>query len=87
MDAAVKELLALKASYKASTGVDWTPSAAPPAKAPAASSAPAQKSEATKSSSNPQELHEKIKACGDSVRELKAKKADKVLVIHSSMSS
>lgn len=67
----MKELLALKASYKAATGTDWTPNTAPP---PAQEKKPA----GTAAMSDAKEIDSKVKACGDRVRDLKAKKADKV---------
>ena len=75
IDAAVKELLALKASYKAATGADWSPNATPapaPAAAAAAAAAPAP------ASSQGDAIDAQIKQCGDKVRDLKTKKADKV---------
>lgn len=68
IDAAVKELLALKASYKAATGADWSPNATPAA-APAATAAVSSQGDA---------IDAQIKQCGDKVRDLKTKKADKV---------
>jgi len=66
--AAVKVLLDLKAKYKAETGSDWKPGAAPaPAAAPAAGGAGS-------------EIDAKIKAQGDLVRKLKGEKADKAAV-------
>jgi len=89
VEAAVKELLALKTQYKAATGKDWTPgvsatvAAAPAAGATAAAPAavadkvpPAQHQSAACVTSA---LNEKIVAQGDAVRVLKAAKADKVL--------
>ena len=66
----MKELLALKAEYKSVTGADWSPNAAP---------APVQQAPA-KGKEDPNQLNEKVKACGDKVRDLKAKKADKVKI-------
>ncbi|KAI5632899.1 WHEP-TRS domain-containing protein [Phthorimaea operculella] len=68
VDEAVKVLLDLKAKYKAATGQDWKPGAAPatpaqPAKQPA-------NDEAGK-------LSAQITAQGDKVRKLKSEKADK----------
>jgi len=66
--AAVKVLLDLKAKYKAETGSDWKPGAAPaPAAAPAAGGAGG-------------DIDAKIKAQGDLVRKLKGEKADKAAV-------
>jgi len=64
IDEAVKKLLALKAEFKAATGSDWKPGAAP---VPAASS----------SSSNAGDLNTSVAAQGDLVRKLKAEKAAK----------
>ena len=61
--------MALKAAYKAATGTDWSPNAAP---APAAA-APAAVS------SQGDAIDSQIKACGDKVRDFKTKKADKVI--------
>ncbi|XP_043238760.1 bifunctional glutamate/proline--tRNA ligase-like [Amphibalanus amphitrite] len=75
IDAAVKVLLALKADYKAATGQDWKPGAAP---APAAAAAPAAASSADSSAAG--DLNQRIIDQGNKVRELKAAKADKVSV-------
>ena len=64
----MKELLNLKASFKAATGLDWSPTVSVPAP-PAAKEAP---------KGDSAQIDSKIKACGDKVRDLKAKKADKV---------
>ena len=72
VDAAVKQLLALKAEYKQQTGKDYKPGA------PAA---PAQTcSSSTKSSSCPQfqELFSQVSQQGELVRKLKSEKAPKV---------
>nr|CAH7725356.1 unnamed protein product [Callosobruchus chinensis] len=71
VDAEVKSLLALKAEYKALTGKDWKPGAAP-------SQTPSQgvQAQAVTESS----LLAKIAAQGDKVRDLKTKKADKASV-------
>merc|ERR1712096_226239 len=64
IDEAVKKLLALKAEYKAATGSDWKPGAAPaPAAAPVGSSNDA--------------LNAAVTAQGDLVRKLKTEKAAK----------
>lgn len=65
VDAAVKQLLALKAEYKQLTGQEYKPGAAPAQKSTVAAAA------AT-------DLHEKVAAQGDVVRKLKAEKAPKV---------
>jgi len=63
---AVNKLLALKAEFKAATGSDWKPGAAPaPTRAPTAAGA---------------DLNGTITAQGDIVRKLKADKADKATV-------
>ena len=66
IDGAVKKLLALKADYKAATGQDWKPGAAP---APAKAASPAGGSAA--------DINTAIGAQGDAVRKLKADKAAK----------
>merc|ERR1719367_1997033 len=67
IDEAVKKLLSLKADYKAATGQDWKPGAAPvKAASPPASSG-----------SSASDLNAAITAQGDIVRKLKADKAAK----------
>lgn len=70
VDTEVKNLLALKANYKAVTGADWTPSA----------TAPVQQTSVTETKmstdSIKQELTAKINEQGDKVRTLKTSKAD-----------
>ena len=68
IDGAVKKLLALKADYKAATGQDWKPDAAPPATK--ASPPPA-------SGGSAADINTAITAQGDIVRKLKTDKADK----------
>ncbi|CAD0203763.1 unnamed protein product [Chrysodeixis includens] len=72
VDEAVKALLELKAKYKAATGQEWKPGAAPaaskPAPAPAASSGDASS------------LNQEITKQGDLVRSLKSTKAEKAKV-------
>ncbi|XP_046652863.1 bifunctional glutamate/proline--tRNA ligase-like isoform X1 [Daphnia pulicaria] len=70
IDAAVKELLSLKASFKSSFGVEWGPNVA-------FSLAPANAPISTPTSTNQDSLSIQIKECGDKVRDLKAKKAEK----------
>merc|ERR1712107_861555 len=65
IDEAVKKLLALKADFKAATGSDWKPGAAP-APAPGSASATAGG-----------DLGAAVAAQGDLVRKLKAEKAAK----------
>lgn len=76
----VDTLLALKKAFKAATGQDWKPdldvsqlSGSSSASSPASSSP----SSSGKGSSTAQDLHQQIKAQGDTVRALKAEKADK----------
>ncbi|KAI9517973.1 hypothetical protein NQZ68_001143 [Dissostichus eleginoides] len=76
VDAAVKQLLVLKAEYKEATGQDYKPGAAPVQKA----SAPVQKAPApVQSSSAPAAsgLYEKVSEQGEVVRKLKVEKASK----------
>uniref|UniRef100_A0A3B4Y8U5 Bifunctional glutamate/proline--tRNA ligase n=1 Tax=Seriola lalandi dorsalis TaxID=1841481 RepID=A0A3B4Y8U5_SERLL len=73
VDAAVKQLLALKAEYKQKTGQDYKPGVqAPAAPAPAASAQ-------TQSNSSPQaqELFSQVAQQGELVRKLKSEKAPK----------
>ncbi|XP_047435934.1 bifunctional glutamate/proline--tRNA ligase isoform X2 [Mugil cephalus] len=81
VDAAVKQLLALKAEYKQTTGQEYKPGAAPAQKAPA-QKAPAQKAPApVQSSPSPvpaaSGLYGKVSEQGEVVRKLKAEKAPK----------
>nr|CAH7725362.1 unnamed protein product [Callosobruchus chinensis] len=73
VDAEVKSLLALKAEYKALTGKDWKPGAAP-------SQTPSQVSGVQAQAVTESSLLAKIAAQGDKVRDLKTKKADKASV-------
>lgn len=82
MDAAVKQLLALKAEYKQITGQDYKPGPAP-AKAALAQKAPApvKSSPAPVKSSPapaPAGLYEQVAEQGEMVRKLKTEKAPKV---------
>ncbi|XP_059208523.1 bifunctional glutamate/proline--tRNA ligase isoform X2 [Centropristis striata] len=74
VDAAVKQLLALKAEYKQQTGQDYKPGAAPVQKAQTQSI-----SSSTQSSSPPQaqELFSQVAQQGELVRKLKSEKAPK----------
>ncbi|KAK2919718.1 bifunctional glutamate/proline--tRNA ligase isoform X3 [Channa argus] len=74
VDAAVKQLLDLKAEYKQQTGQDYKPGQAPPSPAQAHSS-----SSSTKSNSSPQseELFSQVATQGELVRKLKSEKAPK----------
>lgn len=72
IDAAVKQLLALKAEYKQVTGQEYKPGAAPVQKAPA----PVQNSPSPASAATG--LSERVAEQGEVVRKLKAGKASKV---------
>lgn len=72
VDAAVKQLLTLKAEYKQATGQDYKPGAAPVQKA----TAPVQNSPTPAASSTG--LYEKVAEQGELVRKLKTEKASKV---------
>uniref|UniRef100_A0AAX7SDL2 Glutamyl-tRNA synthetase n=1 Tax=Astatotilapia calliptera TaxID=8154 RepID=A0AAX7SDL2_ASTCA len=72
LDAAVKQLLALKEEYKRITGQEYKPGAAPPQKAPASSA-----STQSNSSLQAQELFSQVFQQGDLVRKLKSEKAPK----------
>lgn len=71
VDAAVKQLLALKEEYKRITGQEYKPGVAPPQKAPA----PVQ-------NGSTNDLYEKVAEQGELVRKLKAEKAPKVRFYH-----
>jgi len=71
----VATLLALKAEYKAATGNDWKPPAAP--KAPASAKAPTPTKDSSPLTGAAKELDTKIVAAGDNVRKLKTEKAPK----------
>lgn len=74
IDSAVKELLNLKAEFKTLTGKDWTISSVATASAIAATQ------QSSSSSGNLNELNEKITKQGNTVRDLKSKKAEKAKV-------
>ncbi|XP_030270069.1 bifunctional glutamate/proline--tRNA ligase isoform X3 [Sparus aurata] len=75
IDAAVKQLLALKAEFKKLTGQDYKPGTAPPI---SSSSAPSTTtSSSSSSSSSPSGLYERVSQQGDVVRKLKSEKAPK----------
>lgn len=79
IDAAVKQLLALKAEYKQVTGQDYKPGAAPVQKAAVpVQSSPSPASAATNSSPEAQKLFSQVTQQGDLVRKLKSEKAPKV---------
>ena len=73
IDSAVKELLSLKSSFKTLTGMEWN----------AAATIPTLKEEKKEGECGPvgskgDLLSAQIKECGDHVRDLKTKKAEKV---------
>lgn len=68
----MKELLSLKSNYKSLTGTDWSPNTITPE--------PSEKKDLVSNNSvDMHELNTQIKVCGDKVRDLKTKKAEKVL--------
>ncbi|XP_062532143.1 bifunctional glutamate/proline--tRNA ligase isoform X2 [Bombyx mori] len=71
IDEAVKQLLDLKAKYKAAAGQDWKPGAKP---------APPQQAAPPAADPNVAELASQIEAQGDKVRRIKSEKADKSVV-------
>ncbi|XP_072018982.1 bifunctional glutamate/proline--tRNA ligase-like [Amphiura filiformis] len=75
VDAAVKELLKLKADYKNLSGQDYKPGAAPAAPAPVVQKASSESAPAN--SSDAAGLYAKVTAQGDKVRGLKSSKAAK----------
>ncbi|KAI1895179.1 hypothetical protein AGOR_G00103630 [Albula goreensis] len=79
VDAAVKQLLALKAEYKQETGQDYKPGAAPPASPAPAQTSPSLNSSSAQSSSSPQAqvLFSQVAQQGELVRKLKSEKAPK----------
>merc|ERR1719341_1426192 len=81
IDAAVKTLLELKAEFKSATGSDWKPPAAPGGgdKKQKEKKSPPPASAEVKSGPGA-ELDAKIASQGDTVRKLKAEKADKASV-------
>ncbi|XP_037079288.1 bifunctional glutamate/proline--tRNA ligase-like, partial [Pollicipes pollicipes] len=72
IEAAVKELLALKAEFKSSCGLDWKPGMALPPAATAAAAAVG--------AGDAADLGQKIAAQGDKVRQLKTAKAEKAAI-------
>lgn len=87
VDAAVKQLLALKAEYKQITGQEYKPGTAPVRKAPApvqnsATPAPAaatpSPAAATPAPAAATGLYERVAEQGEMVRKLKTEKASKV---------
>ena len=75
VDSAVKQLLSLKSDYKKAAGEDWKPEQAPPASSPGPAAAPSGGASAL-------DLHNKIVEQGNTVRDLKTKKAGKVEYMH-----
>uniref|UniRef100_A0A3Q3RSZ4 Bifunctional glutamate/proline--tRNA ligase n=1 Tax=Mastacembelus armatus TaxID=205130 RepID=A0A3Q3RSZ4_9TELE len=75
VDAAVKQLLALKAEYKQQTGQDYKPGTQPPANA--AQTESSSSSTTTSSSPQAQELFSQVSQQGELVRKLKSEKAPK----------
>lgn len=73
VDAAVKQLLALKAEFKQATGQDYKPGAAPVQKSPPQTPAQSSPSSAPAATG----LYEKVAEQGEVVRKLKAEKAPK----------
>ncbi|XP_059927479.1 bifunctional glutamate/proline--tRNA ligase isoform X6 [Gadus macrocephalus] len=82
IDAAVKQLLALKAEFKQITGQDYKPgmtptNAAPPTATVTTTTSTSSSSSSTSSSSAPGGLYEQVSQQGDALRKLKAEKAPK----------
>ena len=75
VDSAVKQLLSLKSDYKKAAGEDWKPGQAPPASSTGPTAAPSGGASAL-------DLHNKIVEQGNTVRDLKTKKAGKVEYMH-----
>lgn len=75
IDATVKQLLSLKASFKNGFGVEWGPNVA-------SSLTQADNASNTATATNQDFLTTQIKESGDKVRYLKAKKAEKVYTFH-----
>ena len=81
IDAAVKQLLALKAEFKKLTGQDYKPGMAPPISSSSAPSPATTTSSSSSSSSSPSGLYERVSQQGDVVRKLKSEKAPKVFCL------
>ncbi|XP_056623093.1 bifunctional glutamate/proline--tRNA ligase isoform X2 [Triplophysa dalaica] len=79
IDAAVNQLLAIKAEYKQVTGQDYKPGAPPAGASPSAPAQPASTSSTESSSSDgsPMAIYERATQQGDLVRKLKTDKAPK----------
>ena len=75
MEAAVKQLLALKAEFKKETGQDYKPGMAP---TPAAAPAPAAPAPAAPARAAAAGLYEQVAQQGEALRKLKSEKAPKV---------
>uniref|UniRef100_A0A8C4HIW8 Bifunctional glutamate/proline--tRNA ligase n=1 Tax=Dicentrarchus labrax TaxID=13489 RepID=A0A8C4HIW8_DICLA len=78
VDAAVKQLLALKAEYKQITGQEYKPGAAPVRKAPAPVQSSASPALAAATPAAATGLYERVAEQGELVRKLKTEKASKV---------
>uniref|UniRef100_A0A673JXA8 proline--tRNA ligase n=1 Tax=Sinocyclocheilus rhinocerous TaxID=307959 RepID=A0A673JXA8_9TELE len=75
VDAAVKQLLALKSEFKQQTGQEYKPGMAPPPSAPAPKTSPTKS--APSSDSSPAAIYGRVSDQGELVRKLKAEKAPK----------
>ena len=97
IDAAVKQLLALKAEFKQITGQDYKPGMTPPSNAAApnpktttsttTTTTTSSSSSSSSSSSTHSGLYEQVSQQGDALRKLKAEKAPKVCSHWSSLTS
>lgn len=81
IDAAVKQLLALKAEYKEETGQDYKPGSPPAGAAQNVSSKPSASARDRKA------LYDEVAAQGEVVRKLKAEKAPKVSTLECSQTT
>ncbi len=83
VDAAVKQLLTLKAEYKQVTGQEYKLGVPPAGAAPSAPAQPAATTPAVSDSSDssPKAIYDRVSQQGDLVRKLKTEKAPKVLII------
>lgn len=79
VDAAVKQLLTLKAEYKQVTGQEYKPGVPPAGAAPSAPAQPAATTPAVSDSSDssPKAIYDRVSQQGDLVRKLKTEKAPK----------
>lgn len=82
IDAAVKQLLAIKAEYKQVTGQDYKPGAPPASASPSAPAQPTSTAptESSSSDGSPMAIYERATQQGDLVRKLKTDKAPKVCI-------